>query len=227
METSLHRQLKERYGPVAGGRLEVAIGGFRIDAVAADGALVEVQSGPLGPLQTKLRRLLPGHRVLVIKPVVIRRRLIRRARPSGSDLSVRLSPRKGALVDVFDDLVGLAPLLPHPNLTLDVLAVEIDEIRLAQKRSRRGYVVLDRRLKAVVATVPLYQGCDLWALLPGVLPGPFTTGDLAAHLRRPLPFAQRVAYCLRTAGAVSIVGKWGNRRIYATPDAATDSILGQ
>ena len=59
METSLHRQLKEQYGPAAGGRLEVVLEGFRIDAVAADGDLVEVQSGPLGPLRAKLGRLLP------------------------------------------------------------------------------------------------------------------------------------------------------------------------
>ena len=224
METSLHRQLKERYGPAAGGRLEVTLEGFRIDAIAADGALVEVQSGPLGPLRAKLRTLLPAHCVRVIKPVVLRRRLIRRARRDGADLSVRLSPRRGALVDVFDDLVGLAPLLPHPNLTLDVLAVEIDEVRLVQRRSRRGYAVLDRRLNAVVATVRLDQGRDLWSLIPGAPPCPFTTGDLAAQLRRPLAFAQRVAYCLRMTGAVSIVGKRGNRWVYAMPDAATVSI---
>ena len=199
METSLHRQLKERYGLEAGGQLEVALSGFRIDAIAADGALVEVQSGPLGPLRSKLRTLLPTHRVRVIKPVVMRRRLIRRARHDGADLSVRLSPRRGALVDVFDDLVGLAPLLPHPHLTVDVLAVEIDEVRLVQRRSRRGYTVLDRRLHAVVATVRLDRESDLWSLLPGALPCPFTTGDLATQLQRPLAFAQRVAYCLRMA----------------------------
>ncbi len=223
METSLHRQLKERYGPAAGGRLEVAVHGYRIDAIAADGALVEVQSGPLGPLQAKLRALLPAHSIRVIKPVVLRRRLIRRARRDGADLSVRLSPRRGALVDVFDDLVGLAPLLPHPNLTLDVLAVEIDEVRLVEFSRRRGYTVVDRHLNAVVATVRLDQACDLWSLLPGALPCPFTTADLAALLRRPLDFAQRVAYCLRTAGAVAIVGKQGNRRVYASPEAATHS----
>ena len=226
METSLHRQLKERYGPAAGGRLEVALEGFRIDAVDGDGALVEVQSGSLGPLQAKLRRLLPAHRVRVIKPVVLKRRLIRRALRDGADLPARLSPRRGALVDVFDDLVGLARLLPHPNLTLDVLAVEIDEVRLVARRRRKGYTVLDRRLNAVVATVSLHHGCDLWTLIPSPLPCPFTTGDLATHLRRPLVFAQRVAYCLRMAGAVEIVGKQGNQRVYALPHSTPTAIPG-
>jgi hypothetical protein len=107
-----------------------------------------------------------------------------------------------------------------------VLAVEIDEVRLVHRRKRRGYIVLDRRLNAVVATVGLHHGRDLWSLLPGALPCPFTTRDLAAQLRRPLAFAQRVAYCLRTAGAVAIVGKQGNRQVYATSETETDSIHG-
>jgi hypothetical protein len=213
VETSLHRQLKERYGAAAGGRTEVALEGFRIDAVAADGALIEVQSGPLGPLRQKLGRLLPTHRVRVIKPVVLRRRLIRRTRRHGADLSARFSPRRGALVDVFDDLVGLARFLPHPNLDLDLLAVEIDEIRMTRRRWP-GYRVLDRRLAAVVATVPVRHGHDLWALLPEAVPCPFTTRDLAALLGRPLDFAQRVAYCLRWAEAVTVAGKLGNSRLY-------------
>ena len=187
METSLHRQLKERYGTAAGGRLEVVLEGFRIDAIAADGVLIEVQSGPLGPLREKLRRLLPEYRVRVIKPVVLTRRLVRRARHDGADLSSRLSPRRGSLVDVFDDLVGLAQLFPHPHLCVDVLAVEIEEQRLVRSR-RPGYTVLDRRLNAIGTSVALCQPGDLWALLPGGLADPFTTHDLADLLSRPLAF---------------------------------------
>ena len=60
METSLHRELKARYGPGTGGRQEVAIGGFRVDAVAGDGVLVEVQSASLGPLRGKARAVPSG-----------------------------------------------------------------------------------------------------------------------------------------------------------------------
>lgn len=220
MEMSLHRELKERYGRSAGGRIEVAVGGFRIDAVDADGALVEVQSGPLHPLREKLRRLLPDHRVRVIKPVVLRRRLIRRSRRDGHDLPARLSPKRGSLLDVFDDLVGLATLFPHPNLGVDVLAVEIDEFRLARGR-RPGYTVLDRRLNKIVASVPLRGPHDLWRLLPDGLADPFTTRGLADHLGCHLAFAQRIAYCLRLAGAAEAVGKRGNQRVYASRRVAS------
>ncbi len=216
METSLHRELKERYGESAGGRSEVVMKGFRVDALTADGAVIEVQSGALGPLRPKLRQLLPDHVVHVIKPVVLSRRVIRRARPDGRDVSARLSPKRGQLVDVFDDLVGLARVFPHPNLRVDVLAVEIDEVRIPRRRWP-GYAVVDRLLRGVSETVTLRAPRDLFTLLPADLTSPFTTLDIAERLGRPQHFAQRVAYCLRLSGAVEILGKNGNRRIYSHP----------
>ena len=213
MESSLHRRLKDRYGPEDGGRAEVVVAGFRVDAVAADGTLIEVQTGPLGPLRGKLRRLLDGHRVRVIKPVVLTKRIVRRTRPEGRDLSSRLSPRRGAAVEVFDDLVGLVPLFPHASLRIDVLGVAIEEVRVPRRRWP-GYRVVDRRLADVATTRPLARAADLWGLLPSDLPSPFTTRELAEALDRPLGFAQRVAYCLRHAGAAAVIGKAGRSRVY-------------
>ena len=215
METSLHRQIKEDLG--TGGRTEAFVHGFRIDAVSADGELIEVQSGALGPLRRKLRQLLGGHRVRVIKPVVLRRRVVRRVRRDGADLSSRLSPKRGAVVDVFDDLIGLRAVFPHPNLSLEVWGVEIDEVRIPRRRWP-GYAVVDRRLREVAAKAILRTPAELWGLLPSDVVDPFTTHDLAEGLRRPLAFAQRVAYCLRHAGAARSLGKRGRFHLYTRSD---------
>src|SRR5260370_30700723 len=98
MELSLHRTLKERYAAGGSGRPEVVVEGFRVDAVDLAGRLVEVQSGALGPLCGKLRRLLSEYRIRIIKPVVLKRRLVRRSRLDGPVLSARQSPKRGALV---------------------------------------------------------------------------------------------------------------------------------
>lgn len=213
METALHRQLKSRFGPEAGGRSEVAIAGFRIDAIDPDGGLVEVQSGALGPLRGKLARLLVEHRMRVVKPIVISRRVVRRARRDGADQSARLSPKRGEILDVFDDLVGLARVFPHPNLRIDVMEVAIDEVRVPRRR-RPGFAVVDRRLREVGGTVSLHRASDLWDLIPAPLPSRFTTVDLAAATGRAMAFAQRIAYCLRLGGAAEPVGKIGNRILY-------------
>jgi hypothetical protein len=216
METSLHRSLKERYATGGDGRPEVRIRGYRVDAVDDAGRLVEVQSGPLGPLRGKLGQLLPDHRVRIVKPVILRRRLVRRLRPDGPDLSARSSPKRGALHDVFDDLVGLVRIFPHANLDIEILGVTIDEVRTPRRR-RPGYTIADRRLDAICTSALLTRAEDLWSLLPEHGDGhePFTTVDLAHRLGRPPWFAQRVAYCLRLTGAARVVGKMGNRIVYA------------
>jgi hypothetical protein len=216
METSLHRSLKERYATGGERRPEVPIRGFRIDAVDDAGRLVEIQSGPLTPLRSKLSRLLPDYRVRIVKPVVLRRRVVRRLRRDGPDLSARSSPKRGALLDVFDDLVGIVRVFPHANLDIEVLGVTINEVRLPRRR-RPGYLIADRRLDAICSAALLARAEDLWTLLPDQCDGrdPFTTFDLAGWLERPVWFAQRVAYCLRLTGAARVSGKVGNRIVYA------------
>jgi hypothetical protein len=225
METSLHRALKDRYGPGAGGQSEVSLRGFRIDAVGSCGRLVEIQSGPLGPLRRKLGKLLVDHRILVVKPVVVEKRVVRRARREGPDLSVRRSPKRGAVVDVFEDLVGLARVFPHPNLAIEVLGVAIDEVRTPRRRWP-GYRIVDRRLGQVREVVRLERPGDLWRLLAGDhdWTAPFTTLDIAARTDRPVWIAQRVAYCLRNSGAARTVGKAGNRQVYIRNPASSSQL---
>lgn len=96
MESSLHRALKERYGLESGGRSEVTLGGFRIDAMDGAGLLVEIQSGPLSPLRGKLARLLPDYRVRVVKPVVLEHTVIRRTCAGARHLGSAQSQTGGA-----------------------------------------------------------------------------------------------------------------------------------
>lgn len=212
METSLHRALEPRYASATGGRSEVTLEGFRIDAVDETGLLVEVQSGPLGPLRSKLVRLLPHHRIRVVKPIVVAKRVVRRSRAEGPDLSARRSPKRGSAIDVFEELVGLARIFPNPNLAIEVLEVSIDEIRIPRRRWP-GYRIVDRCLTRSLGASVLERSSDLWNLLPGEHDWnePFTTSDIASRTDRPLWFAQRVAYCLRHSGAVLSVGKKGTR----------------
>jgi hypothetical protein len=219
MESSLHRALKEQYGLSAGGRSEVVLAGYRVDAIDPNGLVVEIQSKSLSPLRAKLDRLLPEHRVRVVKPVILRKRVVRQASRGGKELSARRSPKLGAMIDLFEDLVGLASRLPDPNLSLEAVGVAIDEVRLPRRRWP-GYQVVDRRLTEVADRLLIERPADLWKLLPDEIDWqtPFTTADLARVLERSLWFAQRVAYCLRVSGAAEILGKSRNHRVYRCPD---------
>jgi hypothetical protein len=85
METSLHRQLKDRYA--AGGALvEQRVGRYRIDVVRP-GQLVEIQVASLSAIRDKIANLLSDHRVLLVKPIIARKHLIKQKRLGGKILS--------------------------------------------------------------------------------------------------------------------------------------------
>lgn len=217
METSLHRDLKRLYaGDDA--RLEVRVGSFRIDAVCGK-RLVEIQHGSLAAIRDKVRRLLEDHRVTVVKPIVVRKLIVKRDSKEGAVVSRRLSPKRGCLLDVFHELVHFTRAFPHRRLTLEVPLIEIEEWRYPghgrRRRWRRGdCVVEDQRLVAVQETHRLATAGDLVRLVACPLPPEFHTGHLAEGLGVHRWVAQRIAYCLRQMGASMEVGKAGNARLY-------------
>ena len=221
METSLHRSLKEHYGLGSGGRVEVAVGGYRIDALGSSGQFVEVQNGPLRLLRRKLATLLPNHDVCVVKPVIIRRRLVRRSSAEGIDFRGRLSPRVGNVVDAFGDLVGIARLFPHPRLSIEVVALTIEEIR-SPRLGRRGYAVVDRRLDRILGVTRLAEPRDLWKLLPASdrWEEPFTSRTIATVVQRPAWYARQVAYCLRVMGAAEVMRRERSGIVYQKTEAS-------
>ena len=70
METSLHRELKHHFAANSES-VEVTVDGYRIDAIDATGALVEIQHSGLGSIRKKALQLLAnGHQLRIIKPSI-------------------------------------------------------------------------------------------------------------------------------------------------------------
>lgn len=217
METSLHRELKHRYAGRAA-RTEVVLDGYRIDAVRR-GQLIEIQHGSLAAIRDKIRRLLARHRVLVVKPIVRRKTLVKLPAPESSPESRRLSPKRGSLLDVFDELVYFTRVFPHPRLSVEVVLVDIEEWRYPGHGRRRrwranDHVVADQKLLEVGASVRLRRATDLMKLLPVRPRAEFHTGILSERCGIGRHVAQRIAYCLREMQAVEQVGKQGNTLLY-------------
>ena len=222
VETSLHRHLKERYA-VGNAAIEARLGGYRID-VMADDRLVEIQHGSLSAIRDKIASLLRDeHRVLVVKPIVARKTIVRLDRKGGRELGRRASPKKGRILDLFHELVYFTRVFPHPNLVLEAPLVETDEYRYPGHGCRRHWrkgdqVVEDEKLVRIVQIHRFATGEDLLRLLPPGLPSPFHTQDLADHLGVRRWIAQRIAYCLRKMSVARSRqdGKCASLRIPAT-----------
>jgi hypothetical protein len=214
-EGPLHASVKD-WCARPGDRAEVRVGRWVIDLVRADGELVEVQTGGFGPLGPKLDGLLDAHRMRIVHPVPVARRIVR-VDDAGEVVRIGRSPRLPGAIAVFDKLVAFPSLLAHPHLTVEVLLCREDHVRSpapvrARRRTRDPGV---RRLTEVVDRVELRSGADALGLLPDtVRDAPFTTRELARTVGCGLVLAQRVAYCLRALEVVSVTGMRGRAPLY-------------
>lgn len=217
METSLHRDLKTLYAG-QDAQFEVSLGGYRVD-VMSGGHLVEIQHASLAAIRDKVKTLLNDHPVVVVKPIVVQKLLVKRACKDGPVSDRRVSPKRGTLLDLFDELVHFTRVFPHKRLTLEVPLVDIEEWRYPGHGRRRrwrlaDYQIEDQKLVAVHATYRFQTAADLARLVKRPMPQPFHTGHMAESLQVHRWMAQRIAYCFRQTGAVREVGKQGNTRLY-------------
>jgi hypothetical protein len=214
-EGPLHAGLKAWYAR-PGDRTEVLVDGRQIDIVR-EGLLIEIQTTSFSALRGKLERLLVEHPVRLVHPVARDRFIVRAGNDGRSVQGRRKSPKRGRIEDVFHELVSLPGLLASPGFSLEILLTQEEEVRRHEPGRawrRRGWVVVERRLLAVLETHLVCGVRDLLRFLPAGLPAPFTTHDLAEGLGLARALAQKMAYCLREAGAIRAEGKKGNARTY-------------
>lgn len=220
METSLHRQLKDAYADDSS-ELEVRIGSYRIDVVRSD-TLIEIQHASLASIRSKIEHLVKKHRVLVVKPIVVRRHLVKLNRKQGRVVGRRMSPKRGSLLDMFHEMIYFTRLFPHPNLTIEIPLIEVEEWRYPGHGRRRrwrkhDHQVQDQKLIEIHENYRFRSAGDLRSVVKGRLPRRFDTSHLAEVLNVDRWFAQRVAYCFRKMGTARQVGKKGNALLYEFP----------
>ena len=214
-EKPLHAALKAWYAR-AGDRIEAPVDGYVVDIVRDD-LLIEIQTRNFSAFKRKLHSLAQTHPVHIVHPIALEKWIVRLGE-EGVILSRRKSPKRGQVVDVFAELVHIPALFRLDAITLEVVLIQEDEVRVHDPRRgwrRRGWVVEQRQLLDVVASERFDGPDDLLRLLPLDLPTPFSTADLAAALGRPRRLAQQVAYTLREMGALTPHGKRGNALLYA------------
>lgn len=216
METSLHQQLKRSYGG-DDSNTEVTIGRYRIDALR-DEELIEVQCASLSAIRDKCNNLLRRHQLRVVKPIISRTRIVKIDKADGKVISRRMSPKKGSLVDVFEELIYFTRVFPHPNLTIELPLIVVEQYRIPQKKKRwrhKGYKVQDTRLESISDQHELRSIEDLLRLVRWPEDdSKFNTADLADTIGRPRWVAQKVAYVLRKTGAIEEVGRDKSGVIY-------------
>ncbi len=194
---------------------EVKIGSSVADVVT-DGAIVEVQTRNLHSMKKKLELFLSKGHVRLIHPISAQKRILWVDPDSGEVSAPKASPKKGQPYDAFMELMYIRDYLRHPNLTVELWLLEVEEYRFLdgygkdrKKRSTRYQQVPVELLDIVPCSSPE----DYWKLLPA-LPDPFTRKELKAATKRSDSFVNRCVYTLEQLELIRRVGKDGNAILY-------------
>jgi hypothetical protein len=206
-ESHLHAALKEWLAE-PGDRFEQPVAGYTIDLVRGE-RLIEIQTANFGALRGKIGRLHPTHPLTIVHPVPSNTWIVKQD-GENRPISRRKSPRHATLHHLFHQLVHLPELITLPGITLELLLVDVEEIRQqgrGRNWRRNGWGVCERRLLRVHSRHRFTSPHDYLALLPDNLPELFTSADLAATLPIPPALARRMLWCLRHAGLIVPAGK--------------------
>lgn len=133
---TLHAALKAYYEPDAESH-EIKIGRYIADIVGENG-IIEIQTRSFDKLRKKLEAFLSVAHVSVVYPVAAVKKLLWIDPQTGEISKPRKSPRKGVAQDVFRELYKIRPLLSHPNLSIRIALLEIEEYRCRDGWSADG-----------------------------------------------------------------------------------------
>ena len=156
---------------------EVTLPCGRVADVYDGDRVYEIQTGGFSPLRKKLETLLDTYPVTVVHPIPRRKYLSWIDPETGETTPPRKSPKVGQFIQGCAQLIYILPLLGHPNLTIQLVLMDVEEQRLADgwgndgKRGSHRAVLLPLTLED---TLTLTGAEDYGRLLPAGLPAEFT-----------------------------------------------------
>ena len=160
-ETHLHRTLKDLYSGDSAVQ-ETSIEGFICDIYDA-GRIIEIQTSKLSALRAKLERLLPLYPIQIVYPI-IENAYILMLNADGSKRSCRKSPKHGNFYQIFRELLGIVHCLDNQNLTIRILYIDCEVIKIDDKQGRSRYKsprIIDKKLLKIHREEE-FHGIDSW-----------------------------------------------------------------
>ena len=204
-EKRLHSVLKEYYDSDKSHH-EIPYLGYVADIKNEDG-ITEIQTGALNPLYPKLAAFLPNEHVTIVHPVAVNRTISWIDPQTGDITQKHKSPKHGSVTDALIELYNIRSHLSDPNLTINIVMIEVDEYRYRDGWSRDGKKGSHRYERIPVKLfdiITLNKPEDYYIFLPDSIldTDKFTVRDYKTALK----INQRAAYyaviALENAGVI-------------------------
>lgn len=214
-EKTLHAALKRYMEPIEDNH-ETKIGPYVADIVGEDG-IIEIQTRGFNTMRKKLDTFLEVAKVTVVYPIP-HTRWLAWVNPETGELSQkRRSPKQGSFLHAFFELYKIRRQLPHPNLVIKLLLVDMEEYRQLDgwsSNKKRGSTRYERIPVALYDELEVGGPYGYGALIPAGLPEYFTSRDFQEASGLPLYDAQTALNVLHYVGAVERDGKRGRMHLY-------------
>lgn len=179
-EKTLHAVLKLYYEPNED-KHEVAMSGYYAD-VYNDKGIIEIQTRQLNKLRDKLSVFLQDYHVTVVYPLPFNKWLSWVNPDNGEVQGRRKSPRHFTEYDAFYELYRIKSYLKNPNLSINLVLMDMEEYKLLNGWSydkKRGSTRYDRVPVGIRRIVKFDRIEDYMQLVPADLKEDFTVKDFA------------------------------------------------
>ena len=179
-EKTLHAVLKLYYEPDED-KHEVAMSGYYAD-IYNDKGIIEIQTRQLNKLRDKLSVFLQDYHVTVVYPLPFNKWLSWVNPDNGEVQGRRKSPRHFTEYDAFYELYKIKSYLKNPNLSINLVLIDMEEYKLLNGWSydkKRGSTRYDRVPVGIRRIVKFDRIEDYMQLVPADLKEDFTVKDFA------------------------------------------------
>ncbi|MBQ0092096.1 MAG: hypothetical protein KBS45_02055 [Clostridiales bacterium] len=182
-EKTLHAVLKQTYAP-AESHTEIKVGRYVADVFDGE-RIYEIQTASFRNLERKLDAFLPLYPVTVVYPMPHVRYLTWIDPDTGEATASHKGTKVGKPMDALQELWQIMRFLGHPNLTIELVLLDLDEYRFLNgwsKNRKSGSSRAERIPRSVAEVVTLHDREDYASLLPD-FDAPFTAKDLQKKYR--------------------------------------------
>ena len=214
-EKTLHAVLKNYIDPDEDHQ-EIPVDGCIADIFARD-RITEIQTANMNAMRARLSCFLPRYPVRVVYPIPAQKWVIWIDPDTGTLLKKNKSPLRGSFFHAFRELYKIRPFLKDPNLSFELLLIDMEEYRLLDGWSRnrkRGSHRYDRIPLRIADRMLLTCPQDYMQFVPEGLPEPFTAAEFAHEVGFRKKGFSTVLLLLTEMGVVERVGKKGNAYLY-------------
>lgn len=220
-EKTLHAVLKAYEDPDEDHH-EIPIENFIADIYSSGTeSITEIQTANFGYLRDKLAAFLPLYHVTVVYPIPATK-WVTWIDPETGELGKRnRSPKKGSFYSAFRELYKISSFLDHPNLSIKLILLDMEEYRLQDgwgRDGKRGSHRYDRVPTRIVAETVLSDPRDYLQFIPYDLEEPFTAKELARSCGYPRESFSTEALILRKMGVIEKTGTRGRSYLYKVTD---------